>query len=165
MNFVGQFKTISFRPITHSGRYYIIPVIFLTLTWNIPRFLELESCYNQNGSKVIFCDKTNLTESDCFVTICFTEMRQNLSYCRDYILIGNFLIMVFIPFLLLSILNGQIYRAIARSSQNQCFTSSRQKRDHRIATILLTIVIVFGCCNIPRVSINLFEVRGCSIII
>ena len=114
---------------------------------------------------MILCDKTNFTESDCILTICPTELRQNLSYCRDYVLIGNFLMMVFIPLILLSVLNGHIYKIISVSSQNQRSTSLRQKRDHRIATILLTIVIVFGCCNIPRVSINLFEVKQDDILL
>jgi hypothetical protein len=68
--------------------------------------------------------------------------------------------MVFLPLLLLGILNGHIYHVLSQSSRKSNRTSikCRHKRDQRIATILITIVIIFGCCNIPRVSINLFEV-------
>ena len=119
-----------------------------------------------NNSRVSLCDVNNTSE--CQITVCITEIRRNLRYCRDYILIGNFLIMIFLPLLLLSILNCQIYHVLAKSSRKSISTkssrktisikSNRFKRDQSIATILITIVVIFGCCNIPRVSINLFEV-------
>ena len=37
--------------------------------------------------------------------------------CRDYILIGNFLVMAFLPFSLLSTLNYLLYRTIKQSGQ------------------------------------------------
>ena len=117
------------------------------------------------------------TQVNVNVTVCITEIRRNLRYCRDYILIGNFLIMIFLPLLLLSILNGHIYHVLAKSSRRSISMksgrrsintessrktisnkSNRFKRDQSIATILITIVVIFGCCNIPRVTINLCEV-------
>ena len=100
----------------------------------------------------------NSSDNDCQLTLCATKLRQNLSYCRDYILIGNFLVMVLLPLLLLGLLNGHIYHVLSQSSRRSSI-KGRDKRDQRIATILVTIVIIFGCCNIPRVTINLFEVR------
>ena len=164
-----------FRSIHYSRCFYLLPVVLLTLVWNIPRFMELETCYKLNNSRVSLCDVNNTSE--CRLTVCVTEIRRNLSYCRDYILIGNFLIMIFLPLLLLSILNCQIYHVLAKSSRRSISMkssrrsinmessrktisnkSNRFKRDQSIATILITIVVIFGCCNIPRVSINLFEV-------
>ena len=133
-------------------------MVLLTTIWNIPRFLELQTCYKLNNSKVSFCEMRNSSNSDCQLTLCATELRQNLSYCRDYILIGNFLVMVLLPLLLLGLLNGHIYHVLSQSSRRSSI-KGRDKRDQRIATILVTIVIIFGCCNIPRVTINLFEVR------
>ena len=133
-------------------------MVLLTTIWNIPRFLELQTCYKLNNSKVSFCEMRNSSNSDCQLTLCATELRQNLSYCRDYILIGNFLVMVLFPLLLLGLLNGHIYHVLSQSSRRSSI-KGRDKRDQRIATILVTIVIIFGCCNIPRVTINLFEVR------
>ena len=66
--------------------------------------------------------------------------------------------MVFFPLVLLGLLNGHIYHVLAQSSKRTS-VKCRHRRDQRIASILATIVIIFGCCNIPRVSINLFEVR------
>ena len=151
-------KLQHFRYSSYTRCFYILPVFLLTSIWNIPRFLELDTCYKLNNSKVSFCEMENSTESDCQLTLCATELRQNLSYCRDYILIGNFLVMVFSPLILLSVLNGHIYHVLAKSSRRSSI-KSRPKRDQKIAAILMSIVIIFGCCNIPRVSINLFEVK------
>ena len=78
-----------------------------------------------------------------------------MSYCRDYILIGNFVVMVLLPFLLLCFLNSGLYHFISKRVN---VATTRQKRDQGIATILIIIVAVFGCCNIPRVVTNLYEV-------
>ena len=85
-------------------------------------------------------------------------MRKCISHCRDYILIGNFVSMVLLPFLLLCILNSRLYHFISKNTIK--VTTIREKRDQRIATILIVIVGVFGCCNIPRVVINLYEVTS-----
>ena len=98
------------------------------------------------------------SESACKVEICPTDLRKSLSYCRDYILIANFVMMVFIPLVILSAVNCHIYRFITISASS-ITTSSRQKRDQRIARILIVIVMVFTCCNVPRAVINLYEVR------
>ena len=147
------------RVFRFSSGFATLSVVLLASLWNIPRFLELQTCYSLNNTLVSFCEVRNY--SDCEADICPTELRQNLQYCRDYILIGNFLVMVFIPLFLLSILNGHLYHVLAQSTKRSIkqSTKSRLKRDQGIATILITIVIVFGCCNIPRVSLNLFEVR------
>ena len=142
---------------------FILPVISCTFLWNIPRFNELKTCYMVNNSEIMNmsdCMNTTNTSSgtilECKLSVCPTQMRKNMSYIRDYILIGNFLIMVLLPFLLLSILNSRIYYFISKNKATT--TSIRQRRDHRIALMLIIIVSVFGCCNIPRVAINLYEV-------
>ena len=156
----GYDNFLCFRFRCHYRIFYILPVIFLTTIWNIPRFLELRSCYKLNNTEISFCNVD--VELNCDLTICATELRQNLTYCHYYFVWGNFIIMVFIPLLILSIFNGRIYHVLTHSSRRSLSLRSRQsrpKRDQGVATILITIVIVFACCNIPRVSINVFEVR------
>ena len=151
------------RSLRYSSFIFILPVITLTFLWNIPRFNELRTCYKGNSSDIpspVPCDHNSST--GCELTVCPTEMRKNMTYCRDYILIGNFVIMLLIPFLLLCVFNGRLYHFISKNSIN--ITSMRQRRDHRIAIILIIIVTVFGCCNIPRVIINLYEVLVYSIV-
>ena len=146
------------RALRHSSYMFILPVISCTFLWNIPRFNELKTCYTANNPEIMNMSDCMNTSSilECKLSVCPTQMRKNMSYIRDYILIGNFLIMVLLPFLLLSILNSRIYYFISKNKATT--TSIRQRRDHRIALMLIIIVSVFGCCNIPRVAINLYEV-------
>ena len=88
--------------------------------------------------------------------ICPTELRKNVFYIRYYILLGNFVVMVLIPFVLLISLNSFLYKIIIRKRILR--SSSRQTRDQRIAMILITIVLIFMVCSIPRVVINGYEV-------
>ena len=144
---------------------YIFPVIIFVTVFNIPRLYELETCLTLNSTRVTNvttqCEKvTQLegSESACKISICTTELRNNFNYCRDYILIANFVMMVFIPLVILSVVNCHLYRFITISGKSINKTSSRQKRDQRIARILIIIVMVFTCCNVPRAIINLYEV-------
>ena len=85
-------------------------------------------------------------------------MRKDPRYIRDYILLANFFMMAFLPFLILTITNTLLYKTISSISNLNKKTTSRQKRDQSIAMILVGIVIVFGFCNIFRMIINLYEV-------
>jgi hypothetical protein len=117
--------------------------------------MELKTCYrirNRSGS-------IKLPE------ICPTYLRKNLSYTRDYILIANFLVMALNPFLLLAVLNYLLFRTIQDSGKKNRKTTTRQKRDQKIAAILIFVVLVFGCCNFVRIITNMYEVRVSYILI
>jgi len=93
-------------------------------------------------------------------SICITEMRDSPLYVQGYILLANFLVMAFIPFITLTTINTMLYRSITSSSNtNNKRNNSRHKRDQTIAMILVGIVIVFVFCNAFRIIINLYEVR------
>ena len=135
---------------TFSSIVYIVPVVFLTILWNIPRFMELKTCYSIK----------NVSTKILFPEICPTNLRKNLSYTRDYILIANFLVMALIPFILLSVFNYLLFRTIQESGKKNRKTTTRQKRDQKIAAILILVVLVFGCCNFVRIITNLYEVSN-----
>ena len=85
-------------------------------------------------------------------------MRDDPAYTRDYILLANFIVMAFIPFLILTVINSMLYQTITRSTAANKRSNNRQKRDQNIAMILVGIVVVFVFCNIFRIIINLYEV-------
>ena len=49
--------------------------------------------------------------------VCPTEMRQRMDYCRDYVLIANFFVMMLLPFALISIMNTRMYKTIIQTSR------------------------------------------------
>ena len=70
------------------------------------------------------------------ISICATDLRDNTNYVRYYILLANFLVMVLIPFIILSVLNTLLYKAVKKTGSMYKRTSSRQRRDQSIAVIL-----------------------------
>ena len=160
MGHMVEFAVIQSSHLDYWSNMGLVKRIVVDSITFLHRFLELSTCYSINNHTVTKCDLSN--NSSCKAIVCATSIRQELSYCRDYILIGNFLFMVFLPLLLLSILNGHIYRVLSQSTKRSSLSSKtgRSKRDQSIATILISIVFLFGICNIPRVSLNLFEVRS-----
>ena len=114
---------ITFRVLLHSSLFYIFPVVIFVTVFNIPRFYELETCVTFNNTRVTNitkqCEKVTQnegSESSCKISICTTELRNNFNYCRDYILIANFMMMVFIPLVILSLVNCHLYRFITISA-------------------------------------------------
>ena len=93
-------------------------------------------------------------------------MRLNYYYSRDYILTANFLVMLLLPLVLISVMNTLIFLTIRRSSRRQSVTqvTSRQRRDRKVAMLLVTVVVIFIGCNMIRVGINTYEVRETIIV-
>ena len=112
------------------------------------------------GPTILFTNSTNYTtgEEGVKISICPTEMRDDPGYTRDYILLANFIVMAFIPFLILTVINTMLYQTITKSTAANKRSSNRQRRDQNIAMILVGIVVVFVICNIFRIIINLYEV-------
>ena len=109
---------------------------------------------------MLFTNSTNYTigVDGVKISICSTTMRDDPAYTRDYILLANFIVMAFIPFLILTVINSMLYQTITRSTAANKRSNNRQKRDQNIAMILVGIVVVFVICNIFRIVINLYEV-------
>ena len=99
-----------------------------------------------------------------FPEVCKYELRDDFNYCRDYLLIANFIVMALIPFLLLIIVNTFTFRIIRISTRNNKRTSKRERRDQGIARMFVFIVFVFFFCNTPRIILNIFEVELLKII-
>ena len=137
------------------------------------RWNELYTCIkiSQNESipvsrTILFTNSTNYSSwgGGVNISICATPMRDSSGYTRDYILLANFLVMAFIPFLILTAINSMLYRTITKSTTANMRSSNRQKRDLSIAMILVGIVVVFVICNIFRIIINLYEVKILNIL-
>ena len=71
--------------------------------------------------------------------------------------------MTLIPFLLLSVFNYLLFKTIRQSGRINQKTSLRQKRDQKIAAILILLVSVFACCNFVRIVTNVYEVKAMSV--
>ncbi len=86
-----------------------------------------------------------------------TDLRKNPGYSRDYVLLVNSFALAFIPMIVLIVLNSLIYRTIARATRLHNAISSNQRRDHKVAMMLIAIVAVFVVCHSMRSFINGYE--------
>ena len=62
-----------------------------------------------------------------------------------------------IPFITLIILNYTIYRTIKNKAFPNLVSTSQSKKEFYIATILITIVTIFGACHTLKCFINILE--------
>jgi len=152
-----------------SSTVYIVPTLLLSVVWNIPRWNELYTCIKHRndthdwatraGPALLLHTLTNSSAmEDKNFSICATEFRDDPDYIRYYILLANFIVMAFLPFLILTIINSMLYKTITNTSTTNKRSTNRQKRDQSIAMILVGIVFVFAFCNVFRIIINLYEV-------
>ena len=104
--------------------------------------------------------------------LCPTSLRTDVVYDFGFIVIANFIVMVALPATLLAYFNIRLFRAIKvaqnllkvlhlmfqKSGANLGLTSRemvfRQRRDKKLARLLIFLVTLFGVCNLPRVVVN-----------
>ncbi|XP_023336275.1 FMRFamide receptor [Eurytemora carolleeae] len=105
-----------------------------------------------------YTNSYNQSITDENPTLCPTKMRNDPMYIRYYILLANFFMMGLLPFIILAVTNFLLYKTVTSSSTLASRATARQKRDQSIAKMLVFIVVVFVCCNVVRMVLNLYEV-------
>ena len=110
-------------------------LLFLfSVIFNIPHFFELRTELTPMN-ETFFNDSLgeNITEEVIKPQVAPTELRDNLDYSRDYVLIANSVALVFIPILTLIILNSFIFRTISQATRRHNEISSQQRRDNSVS--------------------------------
>ena len=69
-------------------------------------------------------------------------------------------IMYFVPFISLAVLNCRIYCQIRKSQAERSKLTRHQQREIGMATMLLGVVVVFFICNILALVVNILEVKA-----
>lgn len=127
------------------ARIYVVVIIIFSICYNIPRFFEVDlSEYNDREFGFVYC----ITASD---------MRADESYINIYIHWLYLIFIYFIPFLSITFFNSMIYRQVRKANRERQRLSRTEKREIGLATMLFCVVIVFICCNILALLINIIE--------
>ena len=143
---------------------FILPTLVISVSLNIPKFLELELVYtNVTGSSDKVTEVMNLEVS---------SLRLNSDYILYYVHWTRSLATGVIPMLFLLVTNSSIYISLRRqqpwvSHSRSTITvlspysiENRKKiinQNRRSALTLTAIVIMYILCNTPRLVINLAE--------
>lgn len=127
------------------ARIYVVVIICFSICYNIPRFFEVDlSEYEDQEFGFVYC-------------ITASEMRSDQSYINIYIHWLYLIFIYFIPFLSITFFNLMIYRQVRKANRERQRLSRTEKREIGLATMLFCVVIVFICCNILALLINIIE--------
>lgn len=127
------------------ARIYVVVIIIFSICYNIPRFFEVDlSKYDDREFGFVFC----ITASD---------LRAEEQYINIYIHWLYLIFIYFIPFLSITFFNSMIYRQVRKANRERQRLSRTEKREIGLATMLFCVVIVFICCNILALLINIIE--------
>lgn len=127
------------------ARIYVVVIIIFSICYNVPRFFEVAlNEYPDHEFGFIYC-------------ISASQLRANTSYINIYIHWLYLIFIYFIPFLSITFFNSMIYRQVRKANRERQRLSRTEKREIGLATMLFCVVIVFICCNILALLINIIE--------
>ena len=152
---------------------YLVPILFITICFYIPRFLEVDAIYKSNCTEE--SNSTNCT-SDYHLRI--TDLRRSDEYILWYINVMNLVVTCAIPLISILYLNCRVYYGLRQylkrrpsfismattlkmSNRNEQ-TPTKQKRENSADKVqqtmtLFGIIIVFCICHSLRVVMNIEE--------
>ena len=140
--FIAIYKPIYYNQVIknvtgHTKRFaqYTLTITLLSVLFNIPKFFESKVIEDENG----------------FSYIDYTDLRTNPLYNSLYHCWSRLLVLGILPFSIVSLLNVKIYLAIKKLRRRHL------KEEERLCIILITIVVTFFVCNLPRLILNIHE--------
>lgn len=128
------------------ARWYVLGTALFALLYNVPKFFEA-TVYRveaEDGTDTIYCVKASSFRTDTYVVV--------------YIHWMYLIVMYFVPFSALAVLNACIVRQVRRAQAERARLSRGQRRELSLATMLLVVVLVFFLCNLLPLVTNAFEV-------
>ena len=132
---------------------FILPALALAFIFNIPKFFETELVHIKHFNK-----DENITEEIYDYEI--TSLRMNPKYIFYYINLSRLLVMGILPFISLLVINILIFMKIKEGIKIRVSSleiQKKQSKSRRHSITLMTIVLVYLICNLPRVTLNLTE--------
>ncbi|KAG5679536.1 hypothetical protein PVAND_009096 [Polypedilum vanderplanki] len=127
------------------ARIYVIVIILFSFFYNIPRFFEVHlKIHHDDEFEFGFCIQAS-------------DLRADENYIYIYIHWLYLIFIYFIPFFGLMFFNAMIYRQVRKANRERQRLSRTEKREIGLATMLFCVVIVFLCCNILALLINIIE--------
>ena len=127
----------------------VLFIVLFSVLYNIPRFFEITWESVPDGGP-----QSNSTR----VEIAPKDLRMDPTYINVYITWMYLVFMYVLPFGGLSVLNTLMYLDVRRSNERQSTLSASEKKELRLAVMLMTVVVVFQICNILPLIVNILEV-------
>ncbi|XP_050442206.1 FMRFamide receptor [Adelges cooleyi] len=128
------------------ARAYVVVIIVFSVVYNITRFWEVRvhKCIHPEYDQYVY-------------QVYPSPLRNDKSYISIYIHWMYLVIMYFIPFGSLAVLNAAIYNQVRMANRERQRLSRLQKKEIGLATMLLCVVVVFLLCNVWALISNIIE--------
>lgn len=138
---IERFLLIKCNKVSNNFLYYIIPILCVSIAFNIPRFFELEY--------------VELTDGYGYIK--GTDMRLSYNYILYYLNVANLIINAIIPMMTVTVLNAWLAKILVMKQKIWREMTSSTQRDHRLTIVLLILAFVFVLCNSFRFGLNIYE--------
>jgi len=160
--FLGICYPLHLPPQNRKAWYYIIPVTLLSIAVNLPKFFEAEIEWLKDDNSILMMpdddfDLFNFTRFDDIPTIRLTDLRTDSNYIKFYVTYCRMFFTVFIPFIALSTINLRIISELNKLKSKPFGSQRKLWKEVNMYFVLLSIVIIFICCNTPRTIIDIYE--------
>ncbi|KAL8613861.1 hypothetical protein ACOMHN_032851 [Nucella lapillus] len=130
---------------TKSRAKRTILLIFLwAILYNIPRYFHYQASSQWNNATQAHQTRVQVT-----------EFAQDDVFRHVYIIYFQLLFMFLLPFLIISVLNTALVRAINRSRQQRQQMSTSATREHNLTVMLVAVIVVFLVCQFPTIVDNI----------
>ncbi len=141
-----------------TGKRFILILVIFSALYNVNKFFEVSV-----GSAVFEEEVWNETLSTHQIqnvsrsVVVITNLRKDPNYLRAIIIL-NFIVMVVLPLLILSVCHILTFRKIRENTQRHNAISSHQKRDDAMAMLFFIIILFFVVCHSGKFVLNFYEI-------
>lgn len=133
--------------ITRAKKVTIL-ILICSVIYNIPRMVEY---------KIEMM--VNVTDNVTYPYIEPTTLGKNQTFRRVYFIYLTLFIMFLIPFILLSVLNYRLIRAVKQSKMTRrefsSATSTSSSKENNLTVMLISVIAVFMVCQLPSIADNI----------
>lgn len=134
-----------------SKRLLLPVTIAFTVLYNIPKFCEYKIEINEDGNYIL----------------CLAELRMNQVYVMIYHHWSKFLLVEFIPYVLMIVLNCLIWRRVRAMVRMRhdvgLATGPVHDEEIDLAGILISVVSIFIACQSVKLVPDLYEMFTCTL--
>ena len=169
--FLGICYPLHLPPHNRKSWFYILPVLLLSFLFNIPKFLEgkihwypVDPVDPEDGFNHFELNRTildyDLYDEKVSVSVpAFraTELRQDSNYIKFYRTYFRLFSTAVIPFLALIFINARIIVDLTHVKPKRFGSHRKLWKEMNMFLVLLCIVVIFICCHVPRVVIDIWE--------
>ncbi|UYV77996.1 GPRNNA1 [Cordylochernes scorpioides] len=136
------------------ARLALLAVAVFSIIYNAPRFLEV-------GTRcLVYCTELPTQDNDGNQTILVampTQFRTDPHYIQVYYIWLYLLVMYFVPFALLFVLNALIWRTVQAATRSRNRLTCSQRHEIGLALMLFCVVVIFFVCNLLGMVVNILE--------